>query len=220
VTFDGIGSLLDSSGVLNGMAGQVARERRQEFLRAYADMEGLARQRRPHVPYKDVIVTALRHAAGYAGVRFARRDEQDVLASWRRIRPHDDVPPLLAELRARGYKLAALADCDDDQFELAHRALGTPLDLFLTAERLRVYTPSPLPFRAFQMITGAASRDWVHVGSNWDRDLAPAAQLGVTTIWLDRSGAGEAPASIRVRSGLEALRAIERCFAPAEACAI
>ena len=221
VTFDAIGSLFDWQGVLTSVVGRFAGDRKAEVLRVYAESEKVATRRQPHVSYKDVIVTALRHAAGRTGVPFSRREEQDVLAAWHTLQPYGDADALLAGLRSRGYRLAALADCDDDQFEIAHRTLRQPFDLFLTAERLRAYKPSPLPFRAFQMITGARSGDWVHVGSLRDRDIAPAAALGVSAVWLDRSRCtGTAsPASAHVFSGLEALSAIEQFVEPAEACA-
>jgi 2-haloalkanoic acid dehalogenase type II len=221
VTFDGVGSLIDWQGLLTSVVGRLAGDRRGEFLRVYAESESVVTRRQPHTSYRDVIVTALRHAAERTGVPFSRRAEQDVLASWHALQPCDDADALMAGLRARGYRLAALADCDDDQFEIAHRTFRQPFDLFLTAERVRAYKPSPLPFRAFQMITGARSSDWVHVGSSRDRDIAPAAALGVSAVWLDRSRCtGTAPrASAHVYSGLEALSAIAQFLEPAATCA-
>jgi 2-haloacid dehalogenase len=142
VTFDAIGSLFDWQGVLTGVVGRFAGDRSGEVLRVYAELEGVVARRQPHMSYRDVIVTALRHAAGRTGVSFSRRAEQDVVASWRAVRPYDDADALMAGLRARGYRLAALTDCDDDQFEIAHRTLRQPFDLFLTAERVRAYKPS------------------------------------------------------------------------------
>ena len=223
VTFDSIGSLIDWQGAFADAVGRLVRHRRDEFLRIYRDVESVVMRRRPHVSYKDVIVSGVTTAAGRTGVSLGSRDELDALVSWQSARPYDDADALMAGLRARGYRLAALADCDDDQFERAHRMLREPFDLFLTAERLRVYKPSPLPFRAFQMMTGAQGRDWVHVGSIWERDLAPSVALGLGSVWLDRSrraeGAGS-PACARVSSGLEALHAIERLLDPIEALAI
>jgi FMN phosphatase YigB (HAD superfamily) len=71
------------------------------------------------------------------------------------------------------------------------------------------------------LITRAHGNDWVHVGSGWDRDVAPAAALGVPSVWLDRSPrAGiAAPALAHVYSGVEALSAIEQLLEAAETCA-
>ena len=212
VTFDGVGSLFDWQGALTTTVGRVAGDRLSEVLRFYGESEDAVTRRRPHLPYKDVIVTALRHAAERTGIRISRQAEQDVLDSWQTLQPFNDVEPLLDGLRARGYRLAALADCDDDQFERAHRTLREPFDLFLTAERIRAYKPSPLPFRAFEMITGARHGNWVHVASSRDRDIDPAAALDVPSVWLDRSGRSSVAsrASAHVCSGLEALIAIAR----------
>ena len=78
--------------------------------------------------------------------------------SWPVIRPFDDVEPLLAELRLRGYRLGVLTNCDDAQFEAAHRSFRRPFDLFVTAERIRGYKPEPWHFRAFQRMTQVRKR--------------------------------------------------------------
>jgi len=222
VTFDCIGSLVDWQGVFARVIARLAGDRGRDILRVYGELEGGVAWRRPHLSYRDVIVTTLRSAAERVGVPFSVADERHVLESWQSLHPYEDAHALLAGLRARGYRLAALTDCDDDQFESAHRTFRQPFDLFLTAERIRAYKPSPLPFRAFQLVTGARPDDWVHVGASRDRDIEPAAALGVATVWLDRSRSTgvSSPAQAHVYSGGEALSAIERLLEPAaEACA-
>jgi 2-haloacid dehalogenase len=127
------------------------------------------------------------------------------------MRPFGDVERLLAELRDRGYRLAVLTNCDDDLFETTHRMFRMPFDLFLTAERVRAYKPAPWHFRAFELITGASRRDWVHVACSWDHDVAPAHALGIRSVWLDRDRTGHDPAfaSAHVHSVCDALRAID-----------
>ena len=66
-------------------------------------------------------------------------------------------------------------------------------------------------FRQFELITGVAREDWVHVSSSWYHDIAPARELGVNHVWLDReaTGAGSSPLSVRVSSGAEIADAID-----------
>jgi FMN phosphatase YigB (HAD superfamily) len=121
---------------------------------------------------------------------------------------------LLAELRAKGFRLAVLTNCDDDLFEMTHRTFRAPFDLFVTAERVRGYKPAPWHFRAFELITGARRDEWVHVACSWYHDIAPAQALGIRRVWLDRERTGQDPrcASVRVHSAPDAACAIDALF--------
>jgi 2-haloacid dehalogenase len=127
------------------------------------------------------------------------------------VQPFADVERLLAELRDRGCRLAVLTNCDDDLFETTHRMFRMPFDLFVTSERVRGYKPAPWHFRAFELITGAARNEWVHVACSWYHDVAPAHALGIKSVWFDRDRTGNDPAlaSAHVHSVCEALRAID-----------
>jgi FMN phosphatase YigB (HAD superfamily) len=130
------------------------------------------------------------------------------------IRPLADVEPLLAELRARGYRLAVLTNSDDELFEAAHRAFRSPFDLFVTAERIRGYKPAPWHFRAFELLAHARRDRWVHVASSWYHDIVPANAFGVERVWLDRSRSGEdaSIASVHVHTTRDAVAAVDRLF--------
>ena len=113
---------------------------------------------------------------------------------WPAVRPLDDVEPLLAELRRRGYRLGVLTNWDDAKFEAAHRTFRHPFDLFVTAERVRGRKPDLWHFRAFQMLAQVRKDDWVHIASDWQHDIVPAESFGIQRVWLDRQATGEDPA--------------------------
>ena len=124
----------------------------------------------------------------------------------------DDVEPILAELRSRGYGLAVLTNCDDDLFEITHRSFKAPFDLFLTSERVRAPKPAPWHFRGFERLTGASRTEWVHVACSWYHDIEPARRLGVSRVWLDRERTGEDPssASAQVHAAGDVVSAVAR----------
>jgi 2-haloacid dehalogenase len=211
VTFDCYGTLIDwQSGFTAALTG-VAGDRAPALARAYHAWERLVEGDAPHRSYKEVLATALLGAAGDVGVALSAADAAVLAGSWGTLRPFDDVEPLLAELRRRGWRLAVLTNCDDDLFEITHRTFRRPFDLFVTAERVRGYKPARWHFRAFELITRVDRRDWVHVAASWYHDIAPARALGVTPVWLDRERTGEGPAGplARVHTAAEALDAIE-----------
>jgi 2-haloacid dehalogenase len=138
----------------------------------------------------------------------------DTLADRRLRRPFDDVEAVLARLRAKGYKLAVLTNCDDDVFAVTHRSFRKPFDMFVTAERILGYKPAPWHFRAFELITRVRKRDWVHVSSSVFHDIAPAQAFGVRSVWLDRARSSDnaATQAVRVHDAAEIVGAIEYLF--------
>jgi 2-haloacid dehalogenase len=137
------------------------------------------------------------------------------------VRPHDDVEPLLAELRRRGYRLGVLTNWDDATFEAAHRTFRRPFDLFVTSERVRGFKPALWHFRAFELLTQVRKEHWVHIASDWTHDIVPAESFGIQRVWLDRDGTGEDPsrATAHVRSASEAVRAVDWLYAGQAVCA-
>lgn len=214
VTFDCYGTLVDWQAGLTSVLSPLAGGRAAELVRAYHATERCVEQQRPHKPYKDVLVTALVRAARSAGLPLSEGEARALPQSWTAMRPFPDTEALLAELRARGYRLAVLTNCDDDLFEVTHRTFRHPFDLFLTAERVRAYKPAPWHFRAFELITGARRGEWVHVACSWYHDIAPARTLGVNRVWLDRERTGDDPgvASVHVHTAAEAVSAIDTLF--------
>jgi 2-haloacid dehalogenase len=214
VTFDCYGTLVDWQTAFTSVLSRVAGGRAADVVRAYHAAEPDVTPERPHRPFKEVLASALVRAADQVGVALSRSDAAGLQHSWQLMRPFDDVEELLAGLRARGYRLGVLTNCDDELFALTHRAFRRPFDLFVTAERVRGYKPARWHFRAFELITRTRRSDWVHVSASWYHDIVPARTLGVKRVWLDRERTGNDPAmaSAHVYSASDAVHAIDGLF--------
>jgi 2-haloacid dehalogenase len=212
VTFDCYGTLVDWRAGLLAIVAGAAGDRAADVARVYDAYACEAEQERPQRTYKDVYVTALLRAAADARVPLSEADARFSLSSWSVLRPYDDTDAFLMALRQKGYRIGVLTNCDDDLFEITHRSFRTPFDLFVTAERIRGYKPAPWHFRAFELMTGVQKTNWVHVGSSWYHDVAPARELGIKHVWFDRESTSNArdrgTASVTDSTGLVA--AIER----------
>lgn len=213
VTFDCYGTLVDWHGGLGDLLAPIAGERASEVAEAFAGCQLALEKQGPGRSHKQVLKAALLCAAGERGVCLTDADARTLTRSWSALRPFADVETMLAALRARGYRLGVLTNADDDLFEITHRSFATPFNLFVTAERVRGYKPEPWLFRAFERLTGVERGDWVHVGSDWYHDIAPAQALGVPRVWLDRDGAAPSGAALRAATGADVVRAIDRHFA-------
>jgi len=213
VTFDCYGTLVDWTSGLGDLLAPIAGEQASAVAAAFSGWQLELEKQGPIGSHKQVLKSALLCAAGERGVRLTDADARTLTRSWSALRPFADVEAMLAALRARGYRIGVLTNVDDDLFEITHRSFATPFNLFVTAERVRGYKPEPWLFRAFERLTGVERGDWVHVGSDWYHDIAPAQALGVPRVWLDREGIAPSGAALRAASGVDVVRAIDQHFA-------
>lgn len=211
VTFDCFGTLVDWQAGFAAMLAPVAGDRMRDVVRAYHALERVVAREQPHRPYKEVLATALARAAAECDVPVPPSQARMLAQAWGSMRLFEDVELMLAELRRKGCRLAVLTNCDDDLFEITHRAFRNPFDFVLTAERVRGYKPAPWHFRGFERVTRARKSDWVHVACSWYHDIAPAQALGIKRVWLDREQTGEDPssASAHVHAAADVVGAVE-----------
>jgi 2-haloacid dehalogenase len=202
VTFACFGTLVDWEAWFAEAVAPLAADRVPELARAYLEHERLIERDEAMHSYKDVLVTALVRAAGDLRLPISPADAQLLTRTWGSMRVSDQVEAMLAELRQKGWRLAVLTNCDDDLFEVTHRTFRSPFDLFVTSERVRAYKPARWPFRAFEIMTGVARQDWVHVATSGYKDIEPAARLGITYVRLDREGTFNGFASVRTVAGI------------------
>ena len=193
VTFDCFGTLVDWHTGFTAALRDVAGDRLRDLLRAYHRHERQAESERPHRLYRDVLETALRRAAGDLGIPVSDEQATALVRNWGRMPVFPDVEPELAALRASGYRLAVLTNCDNDLFAETQKAFRRPFDLVVTAEDAKDYKPSLTHFRRFYRLAGVETADWVHVACSFFHDIGPAKEMGVRRIWVDRDGTGEDP---------------------------
>ena len=191
ITFDCFGTLVDWHAGFAAALRPLVGSKAEEVLRAYHAYERIAEGEARHRSYKDVLVTALVRAASECGIPLSLSAARQLPAAWSSMRPFDDVEPMLAELRARGWRLGVLTNCDEDLFAITHQQFTVPFDFVLTAERVRGYKPARWHFRAFERLTRVDRGDWVHVANSWYHDIAPTQALGIQHVWLDRDRTGE-----------------------------
>src|SRR5260221_4584039 len=184
ITFDCFGTLIDWNAGFASILAPLGGARTPALVNAYHRFERLVETEKPHRLYKDVLVTSLLRAAGEVGVPISESQARSLPDSWDQLRVFADVDPMLAALRGSHYRLGVLTNCDDDLFARTERAFARPFDLVVTAEQVCDYKPSLAHFRRFAAV--AMPAQWVHVACSWRHDIAPAHQMGIRRIWLDR----------------------------------
>ncbi len=192
-SFDCYGTLVDWNG---GIGGQLERlfgvEATPRLLARYHELEP-AVQAEAYRSYREVLTETLIRLATEQGLAVPEGEE----AALARSLPHwpvfPEVPVALAELRARGWRLAILSNSDRDLIAASERQLGVPFDVVVVAQDIGSYKPAHGHWYAFRERVAVAPERHVHVGASLFHDIAPAGELGLTSVWVNRLGERAGP---------------------------
>ena len=193
-TFDCYGTLIDWNG---GIGRELERlfgaEHAPRLLHGYHEVERAYERERPDASYRDVLVVALVRLAEREGLALGD-DEQDALArslpSWD---PFPEVPAALEDARARGWRLAILSNTDRDYIDASMARIGVPFEFAIVASEIGSYKPAHAHWEAFDGRTGIPRNAHVHVAASLYHDIAPAVELGLRTVWINRLGEDAEP---------------------------
>jgi 2-haloacid dehalogenase len=182
-TFDCYGTLIDwNAGIGRELERVFGAARAGALLGAYHELEPEIQREDPTRSYREVMAVALARLGAPAG-------EQDALG---RSLPEWDafpeVPRALEEARAGGWRLAVLSNTDRDLLDASLERIGVGFDLTVVASEIGSYKPSRGHWDEFFARSGAAPEGHAHVGASLFHDIAPAAGLGLRTVWVNRLG--------------------------------
>jgi 2-haloacid dehalogenase len=182
-TFDCYGTLIDWDG---GVRAELARvfgpDRVDELLDRYHALEpGL--QQNGARSYRGVLTEAMRELGAPAGREHGLAES---LPAWRAF---PEVRDALAEARRRGWKLAILSNTDDDFIAASQVTIGVPFDEVVVAQEIASYKPAHRHWEVFFERTNAPLEGHVHVAASQFHDIVPANELGLRSVWINRTGA-------------------------------
>jgi 2-haloacid dehalogenase len=188
VTFDCYGTLIDWNA---GIAGELERvfgtEAASRLLQRYHQVE-LEVEAESYRSYREVLTLALERVAQDERLQLPEGEAGALAKSLPDWPPFPEVPDALAELRRRGWQLAILSNSDRDLIAASQQRLGVPFDLAIVAEDVQSYKPSHGHWERFFEATTAERERHVHVAASLFHDIAPATELGLTTVWINRLG--------------------------------
>jgi 2-haloacid dehalogenase len=200
LTFDCYGTLIDwETGIINALEPALAemgvKIGTEEMLTKYAEYESKL-ESGPFQPYTDVLRGVMSEFA--REYQFELNDSlKDTLADsvgyWP---PFDDTVESLKALHSK-YKLAVVSNIDDDLFLKTARLLQVEFDYLVTARQVGAYKPDKRMFEKAIERIGLPRQEILHVAQSLFHDVAPAKELGLTTVWINRragrTGSGATP---------------------------
>ena len=188
-TFDCYGTLIDWNG---GIGRELERlfgaDRAAGLLHAYHEVEPQVQREAPGRSYRDVLTVTLARLAEREHLPLAAADQDALARSLPAWEPFPEVRSALEDARARGWKLAILSNTDRDYIEASLARIGVSFEQVVVASEIGSYKPALRHWQAFDEQTGAAPAGRVHVGASLFHDVAPAIELGLPTIWINRLG--------------------------------
>ncbi len=185
-TFDCYGTLIDwNAGIgdeLERIWGAADRER---LLARYHELEQEV-QADGYRSYAEVLSLTLERLAREAGYGIPESESGALARSLPDWPAFPEVRQALDELRRRGWRLAILSNSDRDLIAASQRTLGVPFDITVVAEDVGSYKPAHGHWERFFELTSAGRDAHAHVAASLFHDVAPARELGLTTVWINR----------------------------------
>ena len=191
-TFDCYGTLIDwNAGIRGVLEGLFGADRAPELLARYHRLEPEV-QAEAYRSYAEVLALTLERLATENDLAIPE-GESGVLArslpDWPVFR---EVPAALAELRRRGWSLAILSNTDHALILESQKRIGVPFDLIVTAEDVDSYKPAHAHWERFFELTTDRTQH-VHVAASLFHDIAPARELDLKSVWINRLGEAADP---------------------------
>jgi 2-haloacid dehalogenase len=196
-TYDTYGTLIDwNRGIGDVLARLFGESERGRLVHRYHEIEPEV-ESDGYRTYRGVLDLVTARIAEEEGRPLAEGEQHAMSESLPDWPAFPDVPEGLSELRRRGWKIALLSNCDRDLIASSIPRLGVPVDEVVVAEDVRSYKPEHGHWRRFTEVTGADPERHVHVAQSLFHDIAPANELGIPTVWINRLGERPGPQPTR-----------------------
>jgi 2-haloacid dehalogenase len=204
-TFDCYGTLIDwNSGIRAVLERLWGVERAPELLERYHELEPEV-EAEEYRSYAEVLTLTLERIAQEVGYGIPEGESGMLAQSLPSWPPFPEVPDALRELRHRGWNLVILSNSDRDLIIASEKRIGVPFDLMIVAEDVRSYKPAHAHWERFFEHTTAEREHHVHVAASLVHDIAPAKELGLRSVWINRLGERADPKPDRELSDLSGL---------------
>lgn len=200
LTFDCYGTLIDwEGGILAALRPVMARHgiarTADQLLELFGELEAAA-ETGPYQSYRGVLATVLDgfgERLGFTPTAEERETFAGAVVDWPTF---PDSAAALAILKEH-FALVVISNIDDDLFAASARKLGDPFTDVITAQQVGSYKPNRQNFRFAMEKIGVPQGEILHVAQSLFHDIAPAKELGFTTVWVnrrhDRPGDGATP---------------------------
>jgi 2-haloacid dehalogenase len=197
-TFDCYGTLVDwNGGIRRELVRLFGVGAAPRLLARYHELEPEVEAERFR-SYRDVLTETLARLVAAEGLDLPQGEADALARSLPAWDVFPEVPAALEEARRRGWRLAILSNSDRDLIAASKERIGVPFDETVVAQEVSSYKPAHGHWQEFFRRTGAERDRHVHVAASLFHDIAPANELGLPSVWINRlgdAGSTESPKS-------------------------
>jgi 2-haloacid dehalogenase len=187
-TFDCYGTLIDwNGGILDQLERLFGVQAAPRLLARYHELEPEIQQD-SSLSYRAVMTEALIRLAEEERLAIPEGESDALARSLPEWNPFPDVHDPLVELRSRGWNLVILSNSDRDLIEASMVRIGVPFDFAIVAGEIGSYKPAHMHWERFFETTTADREHHVHVAASLRHDIAPARELELKSVWINRLG--------------------------------
>jgi len=193
ISFDCYGTLIDwESGIVSGLQPVLQnhgiKASDEEILELHAQTEHklqASSTKGNYVKYRHILEEEVREASRRWDFEAEPSELRALADSLRYWKPFSDTVEALEALKER-YKLAIISNVDDGLFALTACHLEVEFDWIITAEQVGTYKPSKNNFEIALERMGIQKGKLLHAAESLFHDIAPATELGISTVWVHR----------------------------------
>jgi len=190
VTFDCYGTLIDwETGIYNALQPIVEAHgtplEKDVLLELYAGIEAEIERQIPFRSYRTVLNEVVEVIGARLGWTPSSAECEALSASLPGWPPFEDTVTALHDL-GEICRLVVISNVDDDLFAGTSGNLGVAFDHVITAQQVGAYKPDISVFERALQIINVEKESIVHVAQSLFHDIAPARDLGLRTVWVNR----------------------------------
>lgn len=139
--------------------------------------------------FETIAVEALRAVALRQGNELSDDTARALVAGFRSLPPHPDVPDALARLEAGGFRLIALSNGSPTGIpaQLTNAGIVDRFEMIVSVEEAGRFKPDPAPYEVTLARIGASPADALMVASH-DWDIIGARAVGIPGAFVTRPG--------------------------------
>ena len=205
-TFDCYGTLIDwHGGIRTELERLFGTGDADRLVERYHELEPQVQAEDPSRSYREVLTLTTIRLAQSEALSIPEGETNALAESLPSWRPFPEVRDALEEVRHRGWSLAILSNTDSDLLAASRAQLGVPFHESVAASEIDSYKPGHRHWEEFFARTGADRERHVHVGASLFHDIAPATELGLRSVWINRLGEQADPEPTRELRDLERL---------------
>lgn len=143
-----------------------------------------------YVDFEHLVHDSLAHAARAHGVTLGAEVESRLAAAFTELSPWPDAPAALRDMKARGLRLAPLANFAPRMIEalLAQAGIRDVFETCISTDQARTYKPDPRAYALGETVLGLP-RSQIAFAAFGGWDAAGARWFGYPTFWVNRLGA-------------------------------